>query len=75
MLQQGVWPFCHLQHPTPTIQGEHESSELCSNVSQNYFPLSSTYVNRHQEDENQSSEPALYVKHDNKISYLRWNPF
>jgi len=38
----------------------------------NYFPVSSTYVNVHQEDENQSSEPALYVKHDNKISYLRF---
>jgi len=39
----------------------------------NYFPLASTYVNCHQEDENQSSEPALYVKHDNKISYLRFS--
>ena len=45
------------------------------NVSQNYFPLSSTYVNRQQDDENQSSEPALYVKHGTKISYLRWISF
>jgi len=38
----------------------------------NYFPLSSTYVNVHQGDENQSGEDALFVKHNNKISYIRF---
>lgn len=38
----------------------------------NYFPLSSTYVDRQQEDENLSNEENLFVRHANKISYLRF---